>query len=92
MKLWPTSIDAEPVGDQYKVFVKDHANDNSSDDPGDKYAFVWFPIEGAKKMNLIGKTVGGGLSFFVKVEADRLTAIARSRNIDSFRNTFTYTW
>jgi hypothetical protein len=93
VKLWPTSIDPEPVGDEYKVFVKDgKSSDRISDDSSDQYAFVWFPVEGAKKMRLIGTTIGGGLSFYVKVEKDRLTAVARSRNIDSFHNTFTYTW
>jgi len=88
VRLSPTSIAPEPDGLEYKLFVRDAESDAPLHDG---YGFVWFPKEGAQKMNLIGKTMRGWLSFYVKVDTAKLTAIGRSKSI-FFNGNFAYVW
>jgi hypothetical protein len=83
----------EPTDGYYKVIVEDPPGSGSR-----SYGPVYFPEEGATKMKLLGNNSRGGdssrgaVSFYIRVEADKLTAVGRSRMIDSFKNSFMYTW
>lgn len=93
VRLKPTSIDPDTESGGYKLFVKDTASEyGAAGDVIDHYAFVWFPAAGVEKMDLLRKTARGQLSFYLKVEKSRLSAVGRSKNIDSFHNTFTFVW
>ncbi len=89
LKLAPVRAEKDADGKGFDVFVADA---KSAGRRLSNYAFVYFPPEGATKLNTFLKTSRGELSFYVKVDAERLTAVGRSRNIDSFKNTFAYVW
>jgi hypothetical protein len=89
VKLATTGIVRPMANGQLQVYVQDARSSGTIES---NFAFVVFPPEGAGKMSLMGKNASRSLSFFVRVDGNALTAVGRSRNIDSFSKTFTYTW
>jgi hypothetical protein len=63
----------------------------ASDTRSNTDAFVDFPSSAASKLRVM-ESSPGGLTFYVRIDEHQLTAVGRSRNIDSFHRTFTYTW
>lgn len=68
--LKPYFTPEQVAPDMYRVFIEE--KDLSAS------AYIYFPAEGAQKLNLLTKTARGALSFWVHVTPDRYTAIGRA--------------